>query len=50
MKDGLEETEVQDALADLATIDAIIAADPQPKRIIRLQLTTMGHIKLNHSS
>ena len=50
MKDGLEETEVQDALADLAIIDAIIAADPQPKRIIRLQLTTMGHIKLNHSS
>ena len=48
MKDGLEETEVQDALANLAIINAIIAADPQPKRIIRLRLTTMGHIKLNH--
>ena len=50
MKDELEETEVQDSLADLAIIDAIIAATPQPKNIIRLQLTTMGHIKLNHSS
>ena len=50
MKDGLEETEVQDALVDLAIIDAIIAAAPQPKNIIRLKLTTMGHIKLNHSS
>ena len=50
MEDELEETEVQDALADLAIIDAIIAATPQPKNIIRLQLTTMGHIKLNHSS
>jgi len=44
MEDELEETEVQDALADLSIIDAIIAADPQPKKIIRLQLTTMGHI------
>ena len=50
MKDELEETEVQDALADLAIIDAIIAVVPQPKKIIRLKLTTMVHIKLNHSS
>ena len=50
MEDELEETEVQDALADLAIIDAIIAVVPQPKKIIRLQLTAMGHIKLDHSS
>ena len=47
MEKGVGEGEVQEALADLAIIDAAIAAAPQPTTELKLRLTTLGQIKMN---
>ena len=47
MEKGIGEGEVQKALADLAIIDAVIAAAPQPTTELKLRLTTLGQIKMN---
>ena len=44
---GADEGEVQEALADLAIIDAAIAAAPQPTAEAKLRLTNLGQIKTN---
>lgn len=47
MDKGADEGEVQEALADLAIIDAAIAAAPQPTAEAKLRLTNLGQIKTN---